>query len=382
MTKIIFIITGLGSGGAEQILYSMLKHIDKENLKPVVISMTTSGYWGEHIKELGITVISLRMKRSAIINGMIDLNKIIKKIEPDIIHAWMYDACLLSLLHKKFFKPDYRLILGLHHSLSKLNQESRKFKIVNWVCKILSMKADCIQYVSSKVRDEHEKYGYSSKNSVVIENGIDVNKFKPILLEQKNVLKKDKLFPLILSKETIVIGMFARYHPIKNHLLFFDIAEYLVQNYTEYDWAFVLCGMGCSEDNIKLKKLLKKKDIYNRFKLFGEVDTPIYYGLLDLLLCTSLAESFGLTIVEALASDVPVVSLDVGEASNILCSEGYGLIVSAGGSNLVKQFSRSCVRVISENWEDSNHTRREFVLQKYSIGKLANEYAELYEIEK
>lgn len=61
--KLVFIITGLSTGGAETMLFRLLQHIDRGRFEPSVVSLTTVGEFGPRIEALGIPVYALEMKQ-------------------------------------------------------------------------------------------------------------------------------------------------------------------------------------------------------------------------------------------------------------------------------------------------------------------------------
>src|SRR5699024_10971105 len=108
------IITGLNMGGAETMLYKLLKNIDKTKFDLKVISMLDEGVYGEKIRKLGINVISLNIKRgSSIIKGFKQAKKEIKNT--DIIQTWMYHADLFGYLLYRTLKVK-KLIWGIRRN--------------------------------------------------------------------------------------------------------------------------------------------------------------------------------------------------------------------------------------------------------------------------
>ena len=100
--KVLHIITGLSTGGAEMMLYRLLAALKGSDLEPVVLSLTTVGPVGEKIKDLGIPVYSLGMgKRFRDAALFFKLVKLVKKHDPDLVQTWMYHADLVGGLAAK-----------------------------------------------------------------------------------------------------------------------------------------------------------------------------------------------------------------------------------------------------------------------------------------
>jgi len=121
---IVHIITGLNMGGAETMLYKLLKHIDKEQYDIKVISMMDDGVYGEKIRNLGVKVICLNMKQGIpSLKGFIKARGHIKNT--DIVQTWMYHADLFGYLLCRFSNVK-KLIWGIRRSSleSKLNKKT------------------------------------------------------------------------------------------------------------------------------------------------------------------------------------------------------------------------------------------------------------------
>ena len=95
--KIVFVITGLGTGGAETMLLRLLERIDRTMFSPYVISLTTIGEIGPRITSLGISVEALGMRQGR--PGPISFMHLawrLWQIKPDVAHTWLYHADLLG----------------------------------------------------------------------------------------------------------------------------------------------------------------------------------------------------------------------------------------------------------------------------------------------
>ena len=89
--RILHIITGLGNGGAEGVLYRLVTN-DKRNTHHV-ISMMDSGLYGERLIAKGIPVYTLNMCLGpAMIKGLFKLYQLIRTINPNVVQTWMYHA--------------------------------------------------------------------------------------------------------------------------------------------------------------------------------------------------------------------------------------------------------------------------------------------------
>ena len=100
MLSVFHIITGLEAGGAERVLYCLIK--DDRDKEHIVVSFTDEGYYGPLLKDLGIKVITLHLNNLfKVIAGIFRLLSLIKSHKPDIFVTWMIHASLLGGLVAK-----------------------------------------------------------------------------------------------------------------------------------------------------------------------------------------------------------------------------------------------------------------------------------------
>ena len=123
MKKILFIITGLSTGGAEMMLYKLLSGIDRHQFNPVVLSLMTVDYFSDQIsnriKDLDIPIHSLGLDPGEFsITKLFSLLKLVRQEQPDMIQGWMYHANLAaqlaSLLTFKFIPTIWNIRHSLH----------------------------------------------------------------------------------------------------------------------------------------------------------------------------------------------------------------------------------------------------------------------------
>ena len=97
MIRITYVITGLGTGGAETMLYKLLSHTDRTQFAPQVFSLMEDGPIGALIRELDIPVRCLEMRKGrTIARPALVLARWLKQEKPDIVQTWMYHADLLG----------------------------------------------------------------------------------------------------------------------------------------------------------------------------------------------------------------------------------------------------------------------------------------------
>ena len=118
--KVLHIIIGLSTGGAEMMLYKLLSFTDKHKLTPFVISLVEgSDELKDQIKTLDIPVYSLGINRSSFISffKIFGLIKLMRQIKPDIIQGWMYHGNLAATLAGTIASGHPPVVWNIRHSL-------------------------------------------------------------------------------------------------------------------------------------------------------------------------------------------------------------------------------------------------------------------------
>jgi len=324
--KIVFVITALNAGGAEGVLHRLIEIMDSEKFSPYVISLTSEGEVGLKLRQIGIPLITLGMTNwQSLPMGFLKLVGQFNKIKPDIVHTWLYHADLVGGLAAKMVGGS-KVIWGIR-SADFLNPKTGWLsKIIFYLCVVLSRWIpDLVIYNSWKGYHFHRKIGYKIAKSVVIPNGVDLSRFKP------NRQYRDEIrCDLGLEDDTPLIGLIGRYDPLKNQIGFIAAAKKLYEAMPGVHYLMV--GKDLDPQNEELKAHLKGFIIAKNFHLLGsQTDIHKILPALDLMALTSFSEGCPNVLMEAMASEIPCVSTDAGDAQFII--GGPNWIVSVGDMN-------------------------------------------------
>jgi glycosyltransferase involved in cell wall biosynthesis len=369
MRKVIHVITSLSTGGAEITLYRLITSSRKQKI--IVICLTGNEVVGERIARYGCDVVYLNMPHGKVtLNGMVILINTIRNFKPDIVFGWMYHGNLAAVLGMKLGSRNSKLFWNIRQSLDTYKQEKVMTRYVILANKYFSNLPDAIVYNSRTALKHHVQFGFSSKRNFIIPNGVDTNVFK-----QKIHLKKSIREKYGIDSTLKVIGLVARYHPVKGHEYFFHSARILSK--WRDDVCFVLAGRNVSWDNKKLLSLIVKLGIKEKVYLLGEISNIVdLNNIFDLATSTSLVEGFSNTTVEAMACGIPCIVTDVGDSSEIVGK--YGRAVPSKDSYA---FADACNELLSLDKRELKFlgdASRERVVKNYGIQEFVCRYEELF----
>lgn len=317
MIKVTFIITNLGTGGAETMLFKLLQRMDRSRFEPIVISLVGLGEIGPRIGVLGIPVYVLGMSRGIPNPLMIfKLARLLRRVKPDLVHTWMYHADLLGGIAARLAGCSV-VLWGLRHSnLSKTENKKTTLLTVKICAKLSLWVPTRILSCSIRAKEVHAAAGYCKEKIHVIPNGFELDRFLPDPVARYSVRSE-----LGLSVDVPLVGFIARYDPLKNHAGFIMAAALLHAKLPNAH--FVLAGTEVDEDNLVLQSAISAFDLQKNVHLLGRRDDiPRLMAALDVLASSSHGEAFPNVLGEAMACGVPCVVTDVGDSAEIVGSAG------------------------------------------------------------
>lgn len=364
--KIVHIIVDLDNGGAEMMLYKLLKYINKEKYECSVISMLDEGIMGERIKKLGVPVYSLNMKKGIpSIQAVIRTLKLCK--DKDIIQTWMYHADLLGFIVSKILGK--KIIWGIHHSNLEKDKNKKSTLMIVKINSWLSKWTDNIISCSIVAKETHIKYGYSKKKINIIPNGFELEKFKYVK-NSKEILEKE--FPIL--KDKLIFSLVARYEILKDHKNCLEAMKILKETYIK-NFILLLCGTNINKNNLELMKLIKENRMGDNVLLLDRRDDiPLIMSATDIYISSSSGEGFPNVIGEAMSCETPCVVTNVGDSAYIVGNTGK--VVERSDP---KKLVIGIINMIKGKKYLLNRKRcRERILENFEITKIVKKYEKLY----
>lgn len=242
--------------------------------------------------------------------AMTRLRKLVKEFKPDIVHAHYASSygLLGSLLG---YKPFVLSVWG-----SDVFDFPRNSPFHKLVFKYNLKKANRILSTSHVMAIEIGKY--SSRPVNVIPFGVDLNHFKPGPAVS------------IFEKDDVVIGTIKSLEKVYGIEYLIRAFIILKKNHPEIPLKLLLVGDGSQHE--VLEKLCADEDIANDVFFAGQQSLsklPQYHNRIDIFAALSLSESFGVAVIEASASEKPVVVSRVGGLPEVVVENETGFIVPA-----------------------------------------------------
>ena len=369
--KLIHIITGLNTGGAETMLYKLVSKMNRDEFSNKVISLTDIGTVGEKIQLNGVPVDALGMKAGVPDPRFIfKLTSMLKKEKPDIVQTWMYHADLIGGMATKAVGA-IPTVWGIHHSnLDPAANKQMTLWTVRTCAKLSGIVPEKIVCCSEASQIVHIGYGYAGEKMHVIPNGFDLNAFKPDHNAGANVREE-----LGLGADDLIVGNVARFDPLKDHANLIRAASIICKMYSNIH--FVLCGDGINWDNKELSANIMDAGLENVFHLLGRrSDIPRLTAAFNIACLSSCGEGFPNVIGEAMACEVPCVVTDVGDSASIVGDTGF--VVPPQDSQKLADALIEMVNMDQEQRRQLGTKARQRVFDCYSIDNIVYQYESLY----
>jgi glycosyltransferase involved in cell wall biosynthesis len=308
--KLLYVITSLGLGGAEKLLLSYLNKLDKSKYRYYVCCLREfpndlSPYIAQHAQ-----VINLRIKNKFNPLVVFNLVNVIKKIQPDIIHTHLFQPRIYTTIAKLFCKQG----LLITHKHSVVNPRKHHiFLLLEMISIFLNKKVIAI---SNSVKQSLIKYEFIPKNKIyVLQNCIDFQKFNTDVTVRK--------MEHLLNKE-IIIGTVGRIEKVKGIHYLIMAMKIVLDKYPMARLEIIGDGSALPE----LIILSEKTKISNSVFFFGKLTDPIpNYKRMDVFVLPSLLEGFGLVLLEAMASGLPVIATNVDGIREVIVDGESGILV-------------------------------------------------------
>lgn len=369
--KVIHIITGLATGGAEKALYNLLHGGLIDSFDNYVISLSDIGTIGPQIRGLGVPVIVLGMRGGRpSLSGFIRLLRVIKEIHPEVIQGWMYHGNLAATLARRIASGRISLVWNIRQSLYDLRHEKPLTQSVIRLNSVFSKSPDVLLYNSRLSRKQHETFGFASCKGQVIPNGIDIRSFR-FSGEARSCVRSE----LDIPEAARVVGHVARLHPMKDHVTFLRAAAAIALRRPEVH--FLLSGRDVSLDTKALQQLIPWQ-LRKRFHLVGEHhNIPELLSAMDIFcLSSAWGEGFPNVIGEAMATGLPCVATDVGDSAMVVGDTG--VIVPPQDEVALVTGIEKLLAMSQEERRTLGTSARSRIESNYTLGEIVKQYTAMY----
>ena len=362
--------TPCGISGVENLLISMSRNYNRNKYQFIFCNIFADckkeQSFPNEIRESGDEIINLfgsSYREAAVI--FYKLLKIIKYKKVDIVHTWMFHSNFLGQLAAFILKVRVRII-------------SRQYKDFLYLCKgkseqvvdliserLCSHIVACSEGVKEHLMEvERVQPGRIS----VIYNSVDLAK---MIADCDAVEQLKAQFSL---NNCVVVGTIARLYPTKGHRYLLKAINIIKAAHPNLKLLLVGDGPLKSE----LMRLSREYSIEKNVLFFGHrTDIPELLSLIDIVVQPSLEEGFGITMIEAMSLEKPVIGSRVGGIPEVIDDGVTGLLVPPADAEALASAISELIKQSAKR-KELGLAGRARVEKKFTIDVMLEEYEKLY----
>ncbi|MFQ5749726.1 MAG: glycosyltransferase family 4 protein [Planctomycetota bacterium] len=368
--RVMHLINNLGYGGAERMLEKLLSHGNGSSFSWKVVSLIGGGALEEPIRDLGVPVENLGMRRGIPDpRALLRFLKVLRKWKPQILQTWLYHSDFLGALALHLAEVPH-LVWNIRGTGHLRHSGKRNATFLPKLCAGLAGFPDLVLSNSHAGVEFHQQLGYRPRRWEVIPNGFDLERFRPDPRAWQALRRE-----LDLSEESLVGGFIGRWSPSKDHSNFFKAARSCLEECD--DLVFVLAGPEITADNASLTALLKGSGVEEKVRLLGaRADIPHLCAGFDFFVLPSLFEGFPNVLGEAMACGVPCVATRAGDAAEILGD--CGILVPPGDSRALARAMEKMAALPAALRAEMGARGRSRIKERFEIRAISRRYEALY----
>lgn len=364
-TKILYLITGFHVGGAEMVLYRLLRKLNREKYEPVVVSIIPIVGIGERIEEEGIKILSLNAKFKC--NPLIiwRVISIIKKEKPQILHSFLFHANFLGRVIGKLCNVPI-IISSIH---SEYFGGILREKLLKWTDRF----CNTTTIVSKGAAERMIDLKVVSKNKLkVIYNGIDLENFPFRKLEARTKIRNE----LNIEENKKILISVGRLHEAKGCPYLIKAMKILKEKYPY----ILLIVLGEGPEGKKIEEQIKELKLEKNILLLGQKENiSEYLNASDVFVMPSLWEGLPIALLEAMACGLPVVNTRVGGVPEVVEDGKSGFLVELKNPRGLAEKIIKTLEMSEEERKKMGEHGRKIVEKKFSIEQIVKEYENLYQ---
>lgn len=353
--NILYLITGLGVGGAEKVVADLADQMHALGHDVKIAYLTGDVQIKPASTDVEIIALHLNSAKD-FLTASRKYQKLVRSFRPDVVHAHMVHANIFTRLNRALC-PVPKLICTAHSSNEGGKARMLAYRLTNHF-------SDINTNVSQEATQAMiNKGAFTKSNVVTVYNGIDLNKFKSN--------------PKSISQEQSTLNLIAlgRFTDAKDYPNLINAFAILKKNNNR---AIKLTIVGDGELRPQIESLIKELNLDKDITLLGRrSDIPELLSQADLFVLTSKHEGLPTVVIEAMACECYVVATDCGGSAEILGNTGR--LVPIQDSQALADALQNAIALSSKDRTQNNKKARARVEEFFSLETSVKKWLALYE---
>lgn len=366
---VVHILDRLDAGGMEAVTLDLVAGT-LPRYRHVVLCLRGYGSFRNRFRERGVRLLTVNKRPGKDLLAYLRLWRVLRRLRPDIVHTCnvgAIDAAFIARL------AGVRRVVHAEHGRDASDPRGRNRKY-RWLRRLLSPCIDVFVAVSDDLRHWlTDEVGIRRRKVRLIHNGVDTRLYRP------DGRRDSPLPPGFAPPGSRVVGTVGRLDKVKaqTDLMTAFAGAWRQHEDTPAPWRLVIIGDG--PEKSALEHLAVELGIAPMTWLGGEREDVA--GLLrtfDVYVSSSIAEGISLTLLEAMASALPVIATQVGGNPELVVPGETGRLIPASRPQVLAQALREYLGH-PEASRRQGEAGRERVREHFSLSATTTAYAALYD---
>ncbi len=377
--KVLLVVHGLPIGGTEIMVCKLARYLRSRQVDVELGCLDELGELGEGLAEEGFPTTVYNRKEGWDTRLPLRIARHVRRGRFDVVHAHQFTCYFYAALAKLLSRTP---LIFTEHGRFYPDVASRKRQ---WANRFLQRLVDRTTAVSEGVKNSLVHIEKFSPGRIrVVYNGIEIEPEAPLAAVDRSALRCS----LHVPPDASVVGTVGRLDPIKNQALLIRAFARLRR---EHDKAYLLI-VGAGPEREKLERHAAELGQGDRVRFLGpRRDIARILQAFDVFALSSVSEGLPMTILETMASGVPIVSTAVGGITEILATGRNALLVPTPESlngdveqmlqpSFVEEYA-GALRMVLENRELASRLTAAAsagVRERFSLPVIGEQYLDIY----
>ena len=365
------VIHHLGTGGMENGLVNLINHMPSTRYRHAIICLQGFTDFRQRIRRDDVEIYDVNQRDGHDLGAYRRLYKILRDLNPDILHTRNLSA-LESQAVGAFARITGR-VHGEHgRDIYDLHGKNRKYNLLR---KVIQPMVGHYITVSRDLADWlQQTVGVPSRKVTQIYNGVDSHKFHP-----RNGVRLPLGPPGFMDSDAIIIGSVGRLAPVKDFPTLIRAFHCLREQWPEERHRLRLVIIGDGPARLACETLIAALGLSENVWLAGDRgDIAELMRAMDLFVLPSRGEGISNTILEAMASGLPVIATAVGGNPELVAPGLTGTLIPPADPEQMAQALRALIadplRLAQEG-----RAAREAIETRFSMDAMVQAYLGVYD---
>ncbi len=311
--------------GAEVLSADLARNLS-DRFRFVFICLDAIGLLGDQLIAEGFEVLNLKRHPGIDWSVARCMGNLVRGRRIALLHAHQYTPFFYAAAGRRLMRTP---ILFTEHGRHYPDQRKIRRVLAN---KLLLRRCDRVTSVGRFVKQSLVDYeGFPAHRIETVYNGVDIDRFD---WKGNQELRGAARRALELPPDQQVVLQVARFHPVKDHQLAVRAFARVVSKNKRA--VLLLAGAGAGREAIE--DLVQALGINDHVRFLGvQSDIPQIMAAADVFMLSSLSEGISVTLLEAMASGLPVAATDVGGNGEVVVEGKTGVLSPRGNAEMLSK---------------------------------------------